>query len=295
MSDSVFAGKVAIVTGAGRGLGREYALALAALGAQVVVNDLGSDVTGAGADSSLAAQVVDEITEAGGQAVANSEDVATWSAGQSLIDTAIDAFGRLDVVVNNAGLLRDRMLVNMTEEEFDSVIRSHLKGHFVVSHFAAAHWRSEQAQGRPVKAAIVNTTSTSGLLGNVGQANYGAAKAAIASLTIIAAMELSRYGVRVNAVAPAARTRMTEATPGFSELVKAPDDPSQFDQWHPANVAPVVTYLASDLCNFTGRVFFAQGGHVQAMEPWSLGEAIDADRPWTLDELAERLPGLSAH
>ncbi len=220
-------GRVAIITGAGRGIGREHALLLAAEGAKVVVNDLGGPVDGSGDgsgdDRSPAEQVVAEITEAGGEAIANADDVADWDGGKRLVDAAIDAFGDLHVLVNNAGILRDRVLVNMTEEDWDSVIHVHLKGHFVPTRHAAAYWREKSKAGEDVKASVINTSSTSGLLGNPGQSNYGAAKAGIGAFTVIAAQELSRYGVRVNAIAPAARTRMTESTPGLSDIVQRPE------------------------------------------------------------------------
>ena len=215
-------GRVAIITGAGRGIGREHALLFAAEGARLVVNDLGGAIDGSGDDRSPAEQVVDEIRAMGGEAVSNSDDVASWDGAQRLVGAAVDAFGELHVLVNNAGNLRDRMLVNMSEEDWDAVIHVHLKGHFLPTRFAAAHWRERVKSGETVTAAIVNTSSTSGLLGNPGQTNYGAAKAGIAAFTVIAAQELARYGVRVNAIAPAARTRMTEATPGLGDIVKAP-------------------------------------------------------------------------
>ena len=217
-------GRVAVITGSGRGIGREHALLFAAEGAKVVVNDLGGSVDGSGDDRTAAQQVVDEITAAGGQAVANGDDVTDWDGGKRLIDSAIEAFGDLHVLINNAGILRDRVLVNMSEEEWDSVIHVHLKGHFVPTRHAAAYWREQTKAGREIKAAVVNTSSTSGLLGNPGQSNYGAAKAGIGAFTTIIAEEISRYGVRVNAIAPAARTRMTEQTPGLSDIVQAPKD-----------------------------------------------------------------------
>src|SRR5580704_1949667 len=253
-------GRVAVITGAGRGIGREHALLFAAEGAKVVVNDLGGSVDGSGDDRTAAQQVVDEITAAGGDAIANGDDVTDWEGGKRLIDAAIEAYGDLHVLVNNAGILRDRVLVNMTEDEWDSVIHVHLKGHFVPTRWAAAYWREQSKAGSKVSAAVINTSSTSGLLGNPGQSNYGAAKAGIAAFTVIAAQELSRYGVRVNAIAPAARTRMTESTPGLSDIVQAPTDPGVFDSWDAANVSPLVAYLGTEGCPLTGRVFFVQGG-----------------------------------
>ena len=283
-------GRVAIITGSGRGIGREHALLFASEGAKVVVNDLGGAVDGSGDDRSPAEQVVDEIKEMGGEAVANGDNVADWEGGQRLVNSAIEAFGDLHILVNNAGILRDRVLVNMTEEEWDAVIHVHLKGHFVPTRWAAAYWREQSKAGKEVKAAIVNTSSTSGLLGNPGQANYGAAKAGIAAFTVITAQELSRYGVRVNAIAPAARTRMTESTPGLSDIVQAPADPGVFDAWDAANVSPLVAYLASEACALTGKVFFVQGGKVQFFQPWTLTEEIDKRDRWTVAELIAEVP-----
>src|ERR687892_2728102 len=231
-------GRVAIITGAGRGLGREHALLFAEEGAKVVVNDVGGNIHGEGADRAPAQQVVDEIEKMGGEAVANIDSAADWDGAQRLIQTAIDTFGDIHVLVNNAGILRDRVIVNMTEEEWDAVIHVHLKGHFCPTRHAAAYWREQSKAGKEVKASIIHTSSTSGLLGNPGQANYGAAKAGIASFSVITAQELGRYGVRVNCIAPAARTRLTEATPGLQEVVKAPEDETKFDIWDPANVSP---------------------------------------------------------
>jgi len=278
-------GRIAIITGAGRGIGRQHALLFAAEGARVVVNDLGGAVDGSGDDRSAAQQVVDEIRAAGGEAVANSDDVCDWAGGQRLIDTAVEAFGDLHVLVNNAGILRDRVLVNMSEAEWDSVIHVHLKGHFVPTRHASAYWREQTKAGREVKAAVINTSSTSGLLGNPGQSNYGAAKAGIAAFTVIAADELVRYGVRVNAIAPAARTRMTEQTPGLSDIVRAPADASVFDSWDPANVSPLAAYLATESCPATGRVFFVQGGEVRLFQPWTMTETIEKNDRWTVAEL----------
>ena len=269
-------GRIAIITGAGRGIGREHALLFAAEGANVVVNDLGGAVDGSGDDRSAAQQVVDEIVGSGGRAVANVDDVCDWDGGQRLIETALESFGDLHVLVNNAGILRDRVLVNMSEADWDSVIHVHLKGHFVPTRHAAAYWREQTKEGREVKASVINTSSTSGLLGNPGQSNYGAAKAGIAAFTVIAAEELVRYGVRVNAIAPAARTRMTEQTPGLSDIVRAPADAATFDSWDPANVSPLVAYLATESCPATGRVFFVQGGQVRLFQPWTM---TDVDRP----------------
>jgi NAD(P)-dependent dehydrogenase (short-subunit alcohol dehydrogenase family) len=283
-------GRIAIITGAGRGLGREHALLFAAEGARVVVNDLGGDIDGTGDDRAPAQQVVDEIEEMGGEAVANVDNVADWEGAQRLVNTAVETFGDLHVLVNNAGILRDRVLVNMTEQEWDAVIHVHLKGHFCPTRFAAGYWRERTKAGNEVKASIINTSSTSGLLGNPGQANYGAAKAGIASFSNIVAMELTpRYGVRSNTIAPAARTRLTEQTPGLEEAVKRPDDPGAFDTWDPANVSPLVAYLATEECPFTGTTFFVQGSVVRLFQPWTLTETIDKGDRWTVAELEKEM------
>src|SRR5205807_2297214 len=285
-------GRVAIITGAGRGIGRAHALLFAQEGAKVVVNDLGGAIDGSGDDRTPAEQVVDEIKAMGGEAIANADNVATWEGGQRLVNAAIETFGDLHVLVNNAGILRDRVLVNMTEDEWDAVINVHLKGHFIPTRWAAAYWREQTKAGKPMRANVVNTSSTSGLLGNPGQTNYGAAKAGIAAFTVIAAMELERYGVRVNAIAPAARTRMTEATPGLGDIVQPPEDPSKFDIWDPANVSPMVAWLATENCPANGRVFFVQGGKVQSFQPWTLADSIDKDDRWTVAELETEMKRL---
>jgi NAD(P)-dependent dehydrogenase (short-subunit alcohol dehydrogenase family) len=285
-------GRVAIITGAGRGLGREHALLFAEEGAKVVVNDLGGDIHGEGADRAPAQQVVDEIEKMGGEAVANVDSAADWDGAQRLIQTAIDTFGDVHVLVNNAGILRDRVIVNMTEEEWDAVVHVHLKGHFCPTRHAAAHWREQSKAGKEVKASIISTSSTSGLLGNPGQANYGAAKSGIATFSYIASLELGRYGVRSNAIAPAARTRLTEQTPGLQDVVKAPEDEGRFDLWDPANVSPFVAYLASIDCPFSGETFLVQGGVVQRFQPWTLSEKIDKGDRWTVEELAKEAPKL---
>ena len=285
-------GRVAIITGSGRGIGREHALLFAQEGAKIVVNDLGGAIDGSGDDRTPAQQVVDEIKAMGGEAVANADNVADWDGGQRLVNAAIEAFGDLHILVNNAGILRDRVLVNMSEEEWDAVIHVHLKGHFVPTRFAAAYWREQTKAGNTIKANVINTSSTSGLLGNPGQTNYGAAKAGIAAFSVIAAMELERYGVRVNAIAPAARTRMTEATPGLGDIVQPPEDASRFDIWDPANVSPMVAYLATENCPVTGRVFFVQGGKVQNFQPWTLADAIEKDDRWTVAELENEVKRL---
>jgi NAD(P)-dependent dehydrogenase (short-subunit alcohol dehydrogenase family) len=280
-------GRVAIITGAGRGLGREHALLFAQEGAKVVVNDLGGDQQGGGADATPAQQTVDDIRAMGGEAVVNGENVADWVGARRLVEQAIDTFGDLHVLVNNAGILRDRVVVNMTEDEWDSVVRVHLKGHFAPSHFAANHWREQTKSGRDVNAAIVNTTSTSGLFSNPGQANYDAAKSGIATLTQVMAKELVRYGVRANAIAPGARTRLTLSTPGLGEAIAPPDDAS-FDEWSPANVSPFVAYLSTAECTITGETFVVRGGLVQRVQTWTLAEAIEQGDRWTVAELARR-------
>ncbi len=259
-------GRIAIVTGAGRGIGREHALSLAQHGAKVVVNDLGGAVDGSGGDVSPAQQVVEEITATGGEAVANGDSVGSWEGAQRLINTAVETFGDLHVVVNNAGILRDRVLANMTEEEWDAVINVHLKGTFAVSRWAAAYWRERAKSGESVSGRIINTTSVSGIYCNPGQTNYGAAKAGIASFTIIAAKELGRYGVTVNAIAPAALTRMTEG------LGPAPETDEEREMRSPRWIAPIVTWLASgESKDVTGRVFEASGNVLAIAEGWVRG------------------------
>ena len=283
-------GKVAIVTGAGRGIGREHALALARAGAHVVVNDLGATLAGEGADATPAQQVVAEIEALGARGIANGANVADFDEAEALVRQAVEAFGRLDILVNNAGITRDRMLVNMTEEEWDSVIAVHLKGHFAPTRHAAAHWRERSKAGEDVRARIINTSSPSGVFGNVGQANYGAAKAGIAGLTLIAAQELARYGVTVNCLAPNARTRMTEAA--FGEI-PVPED--GFDAMDPANMSPIVVALCADEAqNVTGQCFFVYGGAVNVLGGWDAGELFARDDRWDADDflaqLRERFP-----
>jgi NAD(P)-dependent dehydrogenase (short-subunit alcohol dehydrogenase family) len=263
-------GRVAIVTGAGRGIGREHALLLAAQGASIVVNDLGGSRDGSGGDAGPAQEVVDEIIAAGGQAVANTDDVSDFAGAEKLVGTGIEAFGKVDVLINNAGILRDRMLVNMTEAEWDSVIKVHLKGTFAPSHFVANHFRDRSKAGEQVDGRIINTTSPSGIYGNVGQTNYGTAKAGIASFTIIAAKELGRYGVTVNAIAPAALTRMTEDL-GMGQLT---DEAKE--EMSPRHIAPIVCWLASPLsAGVTGRVFDVSGRILSVSEGWHRGPSIE--------------------
>ncbi|MFJ8583236.1 SDR family oxidoreductase [Streptomyces sp. NPDC093595] len=272
-------GRVVAVTGAGRGLGRAHALAFAAEGARVVVNDLGVGPDGTPAADSPAREVVAEIRAAGGEAVAHGGDIATPEGAASLVATALDAFGGLDTLVNNAGFLRDRMLVNLDEDDWDAVVRVHLTGHFLPLKHAAAHWRSEAKAGRTPRARVVNTSSGAGLLGSVGQANYAAAKAGVLALTLVAAAELARYGVQVNAVAPAARTRMTERT--FAAAMAAPAD-GGFDAMAPGNVSPLVVWLGSTACEgVTGRVFEAEAGRITVMDGWRRGPTADRPGRWT--------------
>ncbi len=285
-------GRVAIITGAGRGIGREHALLFASEGAKVVINDLGGAMDGSGDDRTPAQQVVDEIKAMGGEAIANADNVADWEGGQRLINSAVEAFGDVNVLVNNAGILRDRVLINMTEEEWDSVIHVHLKGHFVPTRWAAAYWREQSKAGKQVQASVINTSSTSGLLGNPGQANYGAAKAGIGAFTIICAQELARYGVRVNAIAPAARTRLTEATPGLGDIIQPPADAGAFDVWDPANISPLVAYLATAGAEETGKVFFVQGGQIRLMNGWAMGESIEKNDRWSVAELEAEMAKL---
>jgi len=259
-------GRVAVVTGAGRGIGREYALMLAEHGARVVVNDLGAAADGTGGSTSPAEEVVEEVRAAGGEAIVNADDVSSWEGSARMIQSAVDTWGRLDVLVNNAGILRDRMLVNMTEAEWDAVIQVHLKGTFAPSHHAGQYWREQSKAGQPVDARLINTTSVSGIYGNPGQTNYGAAKMGIAAFTIIAARELARYGVTVNAIAPGALTRLTEGL--RSEPITDEVREKQSPRW----IAPIVTWLASgDSAGVTGRVFEASGRVLAVAEGWHRG------------------------
>jgi NAD(P)-dependent dehydrogenase (short-subunit alcohol dehydrogenase family) len=274
--------RVVIVTGAGRGIGRAHALAFAANGAKVVVNDVGVAGDGTGGSDTPAQQVVDEIEAHGGTATANTDDVADWDGAARLVDTALTRYGRLDVLVNNAGFVRDRMLVNLAEDEWDAVVRVHLKGHFAPLRHVAAHWRQRSKAGEQPDARVVNTSSGAGLLGGVGQVNYSAAKAGIAALTLVAAAELGRYGVTVNAIAPAARTRMTERT--FAEAMARPDD--GFDAMAAENVSPLVVWLGSaESAGVTGRMFEVEGGKVSVADGWRHGPAVDKGARWEPQEL----------
>ncbi len=286
-------GRVVVVTGAGRGIGREHALEFARQGARLVVNDLGSATDGTGASSGPAGEVVEEIRAAGGEAIANGDDVSDFDGAARMIRSAIDTFGRIDTLVNNAGILRDRMLVNMTPEEWDAVIRVHLRGTFAPTRAALDFWRERSKAGEDNDARIVNTTSPSGIYGNIGQTNYGAAKAGIASFTVIAAMEVARYGVTVNAIAPAALTRMTE---NLGMGARSADIPAgQFNPLGPDNISPIVVWLgSSESRGVTGRVFNVMGGHLSVAEGWVEGPAVDKDGRWDPAELTGIVPDLVA-
>jgi NAD(P)-dependent dehydrogenase (short-subunit alcohol dehydrogenase family) len=287
-------GRVVIVTGAGRGIGREEALEFAREGARVVVNDVGVSRDGTGEDATPAQEVVDEIKALGGEAAANYDDISDFDGAKKLVAQAIDTFGTLDVLVNNAGILRDRMVVNMSIDEWDAVIKVHLRGTFATTHHAANYWRDRSKAGQPVDARIVNTSSSSGIYGNVGQANYGAAKAGIAAFTVITAMELGRYGVTVNAIAPAALTRMTEDLVRWQSGGDGDDKPA-WDPRDPSNIAPLVVWLGSAQAReITGRVFNVRGGLVSVAEGWVAGPAEDKGARWEPGELGEVIPRLVA-
>jgi NAD(P)-dependent dehydrogenase (short-subunit alcohol dehydrogenase family) len=276
-------GRVVIVTGAGRGIGRGHALEFARQGAKVVVNDIGAELDGTGGSDSPAQQVVDEIRSGGGEAVVNGDDVADWDGAQRLVRTAVETFGGLDTVVNNAGFVRDRMFVNATEDEWDAVVRVHLKGHFCVGRWAASYWRDQAKAGETVDARIVNTSSGAGILGSIGQAAYSAAKGGIATLTLVQAAELGRYGITSNAIAPSARTRMTETA--FAEAMARPEG-DVFDAMDPENVAPLVVWLASSAsAHVTGRMFEIEGGKLSVADGWQHGEVVDKGARWDAAEL----------
>jgi len=286
-------GRTAIVTGAGRGLGREHALLFAELGAKLVVNDNGTGPDGSGDDSSPAHEVVEEIKARGGKAVAHVGSVANWDSARGMVALAVDTFGGLDILVNNAGILRDRTFVNMSEAEWDAVMDVHLKGHFCPLRHAAEYWRTQAKAGETVSASVINTSSGSGLRGNPGQVNYAAAKAGIAMMTLVAARELDRYGVRVNAIAPVARTRLTMATPGLGDRIGTDGD-GGFDRWAPENVTPLVAWLAQQDCAVSGQVFSVMGGHIGWQQGWVEQESFDKDRRWTVDEIGAALRELPA-
>jgi NAD(P)-dependent dehydrogenase (short-subunit alcohol dehydrogenase family) len=284
-------GRVVIVTGAGRGIGRSHAMELARHGAKVVVNDLGAEADGRGQSSGPAGEVVEAILRMGGEAIANGDDVADFKGARRMIDSAVETWGQLDAVVNNAGFLRDRMFVSTSEEEWDAVIRVHLRGHYAPAHHAAVYWRERAKAGKPVDGRIINTSSGAGLLGSVGQGTYSAAKAGIAALTLVQAAELARYGVTANAIAPAARTRMTEAV--FAQTMKKPDQ--GFDAMSPDNVAPLVAWLASaDSKDVTGRVFEIAGGRVSVAEGWREGPVADRGARWDANEVGPAVRDLIA-
>jgi NAD(P)-dependent dehydrogenase (short-subunit alcohol dehydrogenase family) len=285
-------GRVALVTGAGRGLGRAHALEFARQGAAVVVNDIGVTLDGQGGSSGPAQEVAEEIRGLGGQAVVNGDDVADWAGSRRLIDAALQAFGRLDVVVNNAGFVRDRMFANAEEDEWDAVIRVHLKGHFCVGRWAAAYWRDRAKAGDPNDARIINTSSGAGLMGSVGQSAYSAAKGGIATLTLIQASELGRYGITANAIAPSARTRMTEQV--FAETMRVPEG-DEFDAMAPENVSPLVVWLGSgESAGITGRVFEVEGGKIGVADGWQHGPTVDKGARWDPAEIGPAVRDLLA-
>ena len=283
-------GRVAVITGAGRGIGREHALLFAREGAKVVVNDLGGANDGTGQDIGPAAEVVKEIVALGGEASANTNNIAEWDGAKDLVDQAIRDFGRLDVVVNNAGILRDGFIASLSESQWDAVIAVHLKGHFNVLRHAAEHWKEESKAGRQPNASVINTASDSGVtVPNDGQANYGAAKAAIAALTQVAANELERYGVRANAIAPMARTRLTLATPGMGAIFAEEVPEGEFDGFSPANISPLVAYLATADCEVTGKVFRVGGGYIAELGGWHEVNSYETDGPWSVELVAKHL------
>jgi NAD(P)-dependent dehydrogenase (short-subunit alcohol dehydrogenase family) len=289
------AGRVVIVTGAGRGLGRQHALEFARQGAAVVVNDLGAERDGVGASTEPAHEVVEEIHRLGGQAVVNGDDVSDTAGAQRLISTALETFGDLHTLVNNAGVLRDRMCVNMTDDDWDTVMKVHLRGTFLPTRTALAYWRDKAKAGEERAARVISTSSPAGLYGNVGQVNYAAAKAGIAAFTYTAARETSRYGVLLNAIAPEALTRMTEDLPFVADLVaEAKANPDAYHRLDAANVAPLVVWLGSEACTVTGQVFHVAGGQVSVVEGWRIGPEVNIDQRWDPAALTDVVPGLVA-
>jgi NAD(P)-dependent dehydrogenase (short-subunit alcohol dehydrogenase family) len=282
-------GRVAVVTGAGRGLGREHALFLAAQGAAVIVNDLGGAISGEGADSTPAQRTAADITAAGGRAIASGHDISSWAEARALIEFATTELGGLDILVNNAGNLRDRALANMGEEEWDAVIRVHLKGHAAMTRHALAYWRDRAKAGASVKASIIHTTSLSGLVGNFGQANYAAAKLGIVALSQVAALEAARYGVRSNSISPSARTRGTLATPGAEKILRTPED-GAFDTFDPANVSPLVGWLAEADCLAQGQIFHIYGDRLVVLSMPTAVHQLRTEGRWTLEALDRELP-----
>ena len=290
------AGKKAVVLGAASkdNMGQTIARLFAREGAKVVVNDLGGANDGTGSDATPAQEVVNEIKAMGGEAVANYDNVADWEGAQRMVNAAVETFGDLDILVNNAGILRDRVLVNMTEAEWDAVIEVHLKGHFAPSRWAAAYWREQHKAGVTKVRNIVHTSSTSGLFANPGQSNYGAAKTGIATFSQILAKELVRYNVRSNSIAPAARTRLTMATPGLGDRIAEPENKAQFDEWDPANISPLVAYLSSEKCNFTGETFFVRAGEVTRIRSWERAESVEQNDRWDVAKLTDAMNKMAA-
>ena len=282
-------GRVAVITGAAGGLGREYAALFAAEGARLVLNDIGAARDGSGTDPSVIEHLVQEIAATGADVVGNAEDIATMEGANTVLAQALDTYGEVHALVNSGGMLRDRMFVNMDVDEWDAIIRGHLRAHFCPSRVLAGHWRDRSKAGDPVKASIVNTTSNAGLFPQPGQSNYAAAKAGVAGLTITLAEELSRYAIRVNAISPAARTRMTTEVPGMADMVAAPSSEDEFDVFHPGNVAPVVAWLSMEHCPLTGGVLYAQGGEVRVLGGWHYTATVAKGRRWTVDELDDEL------
>src|SRR3954462_4982386 len=286
-------GRVVVITGAGRGIGRGHDLEFARQGAKVVVNDIGAELDGSGGSTDPAGEVVEEIRANGGEAVANGDDISTWDGGANLVKSALNAFGGLHVVVNNAGVVRDRMFANATEDEWDLTMQVHLKGHFTTSRHATAYWRDRSKAGDAVDARIINATSGAGLMGSVGQAAYSAAKGGIVSLTLVQAAELARYGITANAIAPAARTRMTEQV--FAGDMAKPEDPDAFDAMAADNVAPLVAWLGSaDSAGGTGRVFEVEGGKVSVADGWRHGRVIDNGARWEPIDVGQAVTELLA-